>query len=550
VILRSILLWSVCASGLLAQPFLFYRGVFNAASYVPAGLPHGPIARGSIFTLFGRALGPEQGVQVSSFPLGTTLAGVSIDVCQQSACIPAIPVFVQQGQVNAIMPSTAPLGAVSLRVTFNGQAGSFTSATVAAVSPGIFSINSGGYGPAVAQNFLAADNQPINSAAAPAKPGGILVLWATGLGAGLNADNVAPQADDLPAALEIWVGGKPVTVKRYQGRAPCCSGLDQIVFDLPPDTPAGCYVPIQIRANGAALSNSATIAVSADGSPCTDPFNAISERFRQGGRLGLVSATRTNTLFNFIEEDAEATTDFANATFRAIAASPYYFDPTISLPPLGACTVHTARGDVLAGDALPGSRSSTGELDAGADVRFATVAITRPETGAPYSGKLASSPQGPDLPTSLLGAALNVQGAGGADIGAFQLQLQPPASITLTARAGLAIVDRNAPLEVRWQGGDPARDVVIITGVAVNLPENASTQFVCTSDPSTGVFTVPAYILQALPVTRNPQFAANAFGYVTVGRSPLRAPQTFDAAGAAAALAITSHWSSRAVVFR
>jgi uncharacterized protein (TIGR03437 family) len=538
------------AIGAAAQPFSYYRGVSNAASYAPAGLPNGPIARGSIFTVFGRNMGPTEGVQVSEFPLGNTLAGVSLDVCQNNACIAAIPVYVRQDQINAIMPSNAPLGPVSLRVTYNGQAGNFTSAAVVATSPGIFTINSGGYGPGVIQNFVAENDQPVNSAVAAARPGQTLILWGTGLGAGLNSDNVAPQPGDLPVNIDIWAGGKPVAVKRYAGRSQCCSGLDQIVFDLPPDTPTGCYVPIQLRANGAAVSNSATIAVSADGGPCADPFNPVAEQFRGGGRFGFIIASRTNTLHNFIKFEPEETTDSVVATFRQIPGGPHYFDPEISLPPLGSCTVNTARADLLAGDNLPGSISPTGELDAGAELRFGGIAVTRPNPGSPYSGLIASTIEDFGLQESLLSAPIGIQAPGGADVSAFQFQLQPPGPISFANRAGLDIVDRSQGLTVTWQGGDSERDVVLIAGVGVNLSENASAEFVCASDPAAGSFTAPPQILQAMPPAPDPSYPLNAFGYVYVGRQSVRAPANFEATGIAAGRALVSQRAGRAILFR
>jgi uncharacterized protein (TIGR03437 family) len=150
------------------QPFIFHKGLVNAASYLPPGLPNCSIARGSVFSIFARNFGPTQTAQVSQFPLATTLAGVGVSVCKNGACIPAIPLFVSAGQVNAIMPSNAPLGPVSLRVVFNGQGGYYASATVVASSFGIFTAGGGGFGPGSVQNFADGGALPINSAAAPA----------------------------------------------------------------------------------------------------------------------------------------------------------------------------------------------------------------------------------------------------------------------------------------------------------------------------------------------------------------------------------------------
>jgi hypothetical protein len=344
------------------------------------------------------------------------------------------------------------------------------------------------------------------------------------------------------------VGGKLVTAKRYQGRSGCCSGLDQIIFDLPSDTPVGCYVPIQVIAGGSIVSNSATIAVSGSGTACSDEFNPISERFRQGGRLGLVTASRTSVVYNYVTFQREVTTESATATFRRVQASPYFFDPQISLPPLGTCTVHTARGDLLGGDDLPGFVNPAAELNAGAEVRIGSSAVPRIEATRFYSGSVASSAEALGLPATVLSSPTLVTGPGGADVGTLQFTLQPPGPIAFTNRADLEVVDRTKGFTVNWQGGDTDRDVILVMGVGVNLPENSSAQFICTASPTPASFTVPARILQSMPLLRQPFAVDGAFTFVFVGRTPLRAPQAFDAAGADASFALTSQWAGKAVL--
>lgn len=40
-------------------PYINYRGVVNAASFMSPGLPGGAVARGSAITIFGSNLGPK-----------------------------------------------------------------------------------------------------------------------------------------------------------------------------------------------------------------------------------------------------------------------------------------------------------------------------------------------------------------------------------------------------------------------------------------------------------------------------------------------------------
>lgn len=123
-----------------AQPYINYRGVVNSASFTPPGLPGGEIARGSVFSIFGRNMGPAELAQVNAFPLSTTLAGVSIKVIQGKTSVDAFPVVVTAGQVNAIMPSNAPLGRVSLQVGYQGRVSNPATVTVVGSSFGIFAV--------------------------------------------------------------------------------------------------------------------------------------------------------------------------------------------------------------------------------------------------------------------------------------------------------------------------------------------------------------------------------------------------------------------------
>jgi uncharacterized protein (TIGR03437 family) len=43
-----------------------------------------------------------------------------MQISQGSTSVNAIPIYVSSSQINAVMPSNAPLGRVSVRVTYNG----------------------------------------------------------------------------------------------------------------------------------------------------------------------------------------------------------------------------------------------------------------------------------------------------------------------------------------------------------------------------------------------------------------------------------------------
>src|SRR5205085_4481865 len=132
---------------------------------------------------------------------------VSLNVFQGATTVSAIPLYVSATQINAIMPSNAPLGAASVQVI----AGNFRSnpqpVRIVNSAFGIFTALGTGIGPGVLQNFVAADNQPINSPTITAQNGQVITMWGTGLGPVTGGDNVATKAGNLTVQTEVFVGG-------------------------------------------------------------------------------------------------------------------------------------------------------------------------------------------------------------------------------------------------------------------------------------------------------------------------------------------------------
>ena len=178
-------------------------------------------------------------------------------------------VYASKPQINAILPSTVPAGDAQLTVTYNGVQSQTVNVWIAPAAPGVFFQQQSGTPMAVAQNYVSATEYPLNTAATPAKPGQILVLWGTGLGAIAAADNVAPgaAASDMSALpVQILVGG--VAAQRlYAGRQPQTASVDNVYLTVPPGTGFGCRVPVQVVAGGVP-ANTTYLAITADGSPC------------------------------------------------------------------------------------------------------------------------------------------------------------------------------------------------------------------------------------------------------------------------------------------
>ena len=332
---RLVFLFGICGVVYAQPPQIYYRGVVNVASYMPPALPSGGIARGAQFSIFGSSLGPAASPALS-FPLSTSLAGVSISVTQGTTTVAAIPVYLSPGQINAIMPSNAPLGMVSVRVTYNNSRSNNAPVQVVASSFGIFTSTGTGQGPGSIENYSPAA-LPLNSLNTPAQPGQTEILYGVGLGAGLGPDNVAPASGNLPTPVEVFVGGISAAVS-YSGRTACCAGIDQINFQVPSNAPAGCWVPVAVRTQGTIVSNYVTMAIGQNPN-CTEPNNALAATLISGGQQGSFLAARFSTSHSInVSNPLGAVADYVYGLLYQQAASPYNFNPYLSLPPAGTCT--------------------------------------------------------------------------------------------------------------------------------------------------------------------------------------------------------------------
>jgi uncharacterized protein (TIGR03437 family) len=545
----------LCAFGtpvaLLAQaPVIYSRGIVNAASFLPPGLPSGALARGGIITIFGTGLGPAAGVQVSSFPLQTTFQGVSVSVAQGATQVAAIPVYVSASQLNVLLPSTAPLGKVSLRVNYNNAVSNPVPAQVVNTALGLFAIG-GGAGPAVVQNFVSAASQPVNTFQTTATAGQTMIAYGTGLGPITGPDNVAPPSGNLSAAVQVFVGGVQAAVQ-YSGRSPCCSGLDQIVFQIPAGAPTGCWVPLYMTAGGV-TTNAVTIAIDAKGQACSEPTNALAGRFMGGGKIGTVRLFRTSTLQDIgTAVPLEVAEDFVVSDFANIPPAQFAFASLFSQPPAGACTIMGSKGDVLATGVQTGA-SPPPRLNAGA-----AFSITGPNgvtTPTSVSALRPAAPLGsfapflPGLPNqlSLVSGQYTLSTSGGPDIGPFQVSLNMPPAFTWSGRQGLNAVDRTQPLTLSWSGLPQGQSMAILGG-NVDLPSNSSAQFYCLAPPNATSFTVPAAILGALP-----QSEANVLlskGVIYLHSMPVANGVPFSAQGLDAGIAMSGYMIGKTVIFR
>ena len=536
----------VAAPAAAQAPFINGHGIRNAAGDYPPGLPDGAIAQGSLFTIYGTNLGPTTGVQVSAFPLQITFSGVSVTATQGSTTVNIIPVFVLSSQINAIMPSNTPLGQVSLQVTYNGKTGNYSPATVVAANFASFAVNGAGFGPGIVTNYVSASSQPVNAPSTTAAPGQLAILWGTGLGP-VPDDTVAPSAGNLASTVEVFVGGVSASVS-YHGRSPCCSGLDEIFFTVPANAPTGCYVPVIVLINGTVVSNPVTMAIASKGAACSDSNNAVEQSFIAGESGGLIDLVRVNGTVTYLGTTTVTTADYAQGFLFAPAAGPFYFQPMVSLPPQGSCTVYSADGQLQVTAGLPGLTTPAALLDAGPQLGLATGSSTT-TVPALVSGTL------PIYLTTLGGntsafssglffnppAAVTVSAPGGSAAGAFSASVPTAAAIQWTNQSSLATtLDRTQPITVTWTASGATGGTVVIAGGNFDALDDASTLFLCAAPAAAGTFTVPALVQTNIPATRTTDTAP--YGALSIGLIPLNSPTTFSTSGVQAGFAAYTPW--------
>ena len=524
--IRKIVLAAVLSAGfavvVTAQPAIGTGGVLNAASNALPGLPNSAIAQGSIFLVYGTGLGPPPPVGAlvtfAPFPLPKVVppsSGTSINVTVGGTSVDALMIYTSPTQIAAILPSRTPVGAGQIKVSYNGASSAPAPIQVVANSVGIFTLNQGGSGPAVVQNYISSTEFVVNTLTVPAKPGQTLVLYGTGLGPVTFDESLPAQAGNVGANdFELDIAGVPAAVS-YHGRSACCAGLDQINFQVPAGVD-GCYVPVSVR-DGGVISNFTTISVSSDGQVCSDPtgFSASDlQKIAQGGKLkaGVITLTHTTTLTSptttGVGSSPMAVTGSRDASTEqdSVAALFFGYDGAViksqglsRTPAPGSCMVFTSKGNSPPTDPFQAT-----PLDAGVVVNLKSGPTNQTVQLAPLlqapgiyipSGALAPGFVG-------VGRYTAINGFGGRDVQGFAADATFGAPLLWSNQNGITTVIRSQGLQVAWIGGSPG-DLVEITGTGPAFTSNvqplSEASFTCLAHVEDGQFTVPPAVLESLP---------------------------------------------------
>ena len=244
-------------------------GVLDGASFRPL------ISPGSIASIFGSFA--ERITTAENLPLPISLDGLIVRI----GGVPA-PIFVVVrgaefdpplgfDQMNVQVPWEADVAAGKLDIELSWGLIASTKALnatfqvdAATASPGIFSFQFGA-GPAIMQNVSLGGDDVIPGSfahtadtlpgldAQPAAVGGVITVWANGLG---PVSPAVPTGDipergspllETTKPIRLWIGGAEATILGSPILHPSFVGLNQLNARIPQDVAAGDKVPIQIE---------------------------------------------------------------------------------------------------------------------------------------------------------------------------------------------------------------------------------------------------------------------------------------------------------------
>ena len=533
-----------------AQPVV--AAAENAASYFTPPAPSSstpapatPIAQGSIFVVFGTGMSAGSTlVQASSFPLQTTLNGTSISVTSGGQTVSALMVYTLSTQLAAILPSTTPTGAATLTVSYNGTSKPLNIVVTKSV-PGIFTTNSQGYGPGIAQVALSGTDIRLNNLTTPGTPDSTMILYGTGLGPITGSDANPPGAVDLRGSeqISVTVGGFPATVV-YAGRAPQFPGEDQINIQLPTNVPLGCYTPAVVTVNNIPSNDFVLSTGSALGS-CVNPFglSASAEAALDAGQtvnIGAFAAIR-GAVPPITAEGAGGLFETATAgevfnTYKALLTA---FDVIVYPAAVNTCVVYDELAGAASGPPIPSDWSGIGStgLQSAAYLTLsgpngASQNILTAGSGLPNDGYLWLNYYGSGGTGELGPGTWTLSGPAGSDVAAFTATTTFPANLVWTNSNTFT---KTAPIggggvTITWMGGGTTTspNLFIFGSATVYNPtdpsQNRGKSFSCTAPASSGQFLVPASITSQLPApSASGEYSEGSLGISTGGGSQFSA---------------------------
>ncbi len=255
---------TVASAGLTSVVLNVTLTVLAAAPPVPVTISSnasgiaGVIAPGEILSIYGSNLGPSTPASGTSFSLNSqggvnpTLAGVQVLFNGKAGT----PLYVSATQVNVIVPYEANgQTTTSIVVTYNNTQSAPFTFNVAAQAPGIYTLNSQGFGQAAAVNQNGTFNGSGANGTTPASAGQVMAIFATGGGQTSppsTTGSVTPNNGTLYRISNVTatIGGQPAVVQFAGGAPGLVAGVIQVNLVVPPGV-TGDALPVVINVNGA-----------------------------------------------------------------------------------------------------------------------------------------------------------------------------------------------------------------------------------------------------------------------------------------------------------
>jgi uncharacterized protein (TIGR03437 family) len=210
---------------------------------VSAASAEAGIAPGAFVSIYGSNFAPAGFLDtwsnsVIGGKLPVKLDGVSVSMGGQAAYVASVT----PNQINVVAPSVA---AGPLQVTVTAAAGTSApfAATALEVEPALFGWPGNQAVATHADYSLAVQNGTFSLATVPARPGEVIILWATGFGPttpAVPSGQIVPPGLYIVDGVTVTLGGQPVAVLGT-ALSPGFAGLYQIAIQLPSNLPNGDY---------------------------------------------------------------------------------------------------------------------------------------------------------------------------------------------------------------------------------------------------------------------------------------------------------------------
>jgi uncharacterized protein (TIGR03437 family) len=463
-----------------APPAIAQWGITNWASHMPPQLAAGGLAPGSLIRIRGWRLG------------GATADKVTIRIRSGESSVTAVVMAAGENELEALVPEDTPAGNAMLQVVKNGQPSLEWPVTIVDASFGAFARNGQGWGPGEITN---AGDMP-NSEARAARPGETVKLAGTGLG--IRRQGNVPQ---------VLVAGRAAKNVRLIPRTITRPGVDQIEFDLPHDSPDGCYIPVQVGTAPGIYSNAVTLAISRGGGRCTNAESWTSIIGSQPIRLATMALLHADLLLSLTaKENAHYPVDAGFASFAEIEPGALA-NPLFLLPPSGTCTaysgtagLHSITSPLAALEALPGTRIDAGPTvtvsGSGGSRLLPRERSARGNYSAVIGGR-SPAPGAKELPLFLTPGGYRLSAPGGTGVGALHVDVRVAPPLVWRNREQLTEVIRGQGVSVTWSS--PAGGLMLVVAMNVDSRSGALGVCTCVAKAKDGSFRIPPYALANIP---------------------------------------------------